>query len=162
MARHHRPNRRPSRRPSSREWHAERVNHPGTVFTRRGKTYGALAAGAAAAGAVAYVGIVDPHNRGSLFPQCPFKLLTGWNCPACGGLRMAHDLLHANVSAAVVDNVFLLAGVPALLAWFFWRRHTGRPLVTRAALVMVITATIAWTVIRNVPGFPLVPTLYGG
>jgi hypothetical protein len=75
---------------------------------------------------------------------------------------MAHDLLHANVSAAVVDNVFLLAGIPALLAWFFWRRHTGRPSVTRAAVVVVITATIAWTVIRNVPGFPLVPTLYGG
>lgn len=162
MAPRHRPNRTSSRRPSRREWHAECVNHPGTVFTRRGKTYAALAAGAAAAGAVGYVGIVDPHNRGSLFPQCPFKLLTGWNCPACGGLRMAHDLLHANVSAAVVDNVFLLAGIPALLAWFFWRRHTGRPLVTRAALAVVITATIAWTVIRNVPGFPLVPTLYGG
>jgi Protein of unknown function (DUF2752) len=138
------------------------VTEPGTGFTRRGKTCAALGAAAAAAGALAYVGIADPHNRASLFPQCPFKLLTGWNCPACGGLRMAHDLLHANVSAAVVDNVFLLAGIPALLVWFFWRRHTGRRLATRAAVVVVITAAIAWTVIRNVPGFPLVPTLYGG
>lgn len=133
-----------------------------TGFTSKGKTYSALAAGAAAAGTIAYVRIVDPHNRASVFPLCPFKLLTGWNCPACGGLRMAHDLLHANLSAAVVDNVFLLAGIPALLAWFFWRRQTGRPAVTRAAVVVVITATVAWTVIRNVPGFPLVPTLYGG
>ncbi|MBV9357631.1 MAG: DUF2752 domain-containing protein, partial [Chloroflexi bacterium] len=69
-----------------------------------------LAGGAAVAGALAYIGTVDPHKRGSAFPTCPFKLLTGWNCPACGGLRMTHDLLHANLSAAVVDNVFLLAG----------------------------------------------------
>jgi hypothetical protein len=138
------------------------VIEPGTEFKRRGKTYGALAAGVAAAGSLAYVGIVDPHNRASVFPQCPFKLLTGWNCPACGGLRMAHDLLHANLSAAVVDNVFLLVGIPAFLAWFFWRRQTGRPPMPRVAVVLVITATVAWTVIRNMPGFPLVPTLYGG
>jgi hypothetical protein len=136
------------------------VIEPG--LTRRQKTYAALATGVAAAGALAYVGIADPHNRHSLFPVCPFKLLTGWNCPACGGLRMAHDLLHANLSAAVVDNVFLLAGIPALLAWFLWRRSAGKPPVTRAAVVVAIAAAIAWTVVRNIPGFPLVPTLYDG
>lgn len=138
------------------------VTEPIAGFDRRAKTFTALSTGAAASGALAYVGIANPHNRGSLFPACPFKLLTGWNCPACGGLRMTHDLLHANLSAAVVDNVFLLAGIPALLAWFVWRRSTGKPPVTRAAVVVVIVATIAWTVIRNMPGFPLVPTLYDG
>jgi uncharacterized membrane protein YqjE len=75
---------------------------------------------------------------------------------------MTHDLLHGDLAAAVVDNVFLLVGLPALLAWFLWCRHTGQALVTRTGLVVVIAVTIAWTVIRNVPGFPLVPTLYGG
>ena len=130
--------------------------------TQRGKAYTALATGAVLAGAVAYVGINDPHRPGALFPPCPFKLLTGWNCPACGGLRMTHDLLHANLSAAVVDNIVLLVGLPALLGWFLWRRHTGRPALTRAAVVVIITTAIAWTVIRNMPGFPLVPTLYSG
>jgi hypothetical protein len=130
-------------------------------FNGRAKTLTALATGAAAAGALAYVGIVDPHKPGSLFPVCPFKLLTGWNCPACGGLRMTHDLLHANLSAAVVDNVFLLVGIPALLAWFFFRRSAGKSPVTWKAVVLVVVATMAWTVIRNMPGFPLVPTLYG-
>jgi hypothetical protein len=127
----------------------------------RRKTYAALATGAVVAGALSYIGIADPHNRDSVYPVCPFKLLTGWNCPACGGLRMTHDLLHANVGAAVVDNVFLLAGIPALLGWVLWRRHTRRPLITRAAVVVILTASIAWTVIRNLPGFPLVPTIYG-
>ena len=49
------------------------------------RRYGTWATGALATGAVAYVGLVDPHRPGSFFPPCPFKLLTGWNCPACGG-----------------------------------------------------------------------------
>src|SRR5262245_5450066 len=128
----------------------------------RGSLYGALGAGAVLAGSLAWVGIGNPHSTHFGFPPCPFKLLTGWNCPACGGLRMAHDLLHANVSAAVVDNVFLLLGIPVLIGWFLWRRQTGRPAMTRTAVVVVIATSIAWTVIRNMPGFPLVPTLYGG
>jgi len=135
---------------------------PSTGLTRRGQTYAALATGAATAGALAYVGINDPHRPGSLFLACPFKMLTGWNCPACGGLRMTHDLLHANLSAAVVDNVFLLVGLPALLVWFLWRRHAGRPTMPRTAVVVIVVATVAWTVIRNMSGFPLVPTLYDG
>lgn len=138
------------------------VIEPVAGFSRRAKTLTALATGATVAGALAYVAVVDPHNRNSLFPVCPFKILTGWNCPACGGLRMTHDLLHANLSAAVVDNVFLLFGIPALFAWFIWRRSTGRVPITRAAVVVVIATTVAWTVIRNLPGFPLVPTLYSG
>ena len=72
----------------------------------RTRLYGSLGSGALAVGALTYIGLVDPHQPGALFPACPFKLLTGWNCPACGGLRMTHDLLHGNLSAAVVDNVF--------------------------------------------------------
>lgn len=135
---------------------------PSTGLARKGKASLALATGAATAAALAYVGLNDPHRPGALFPACPFKLLTGWNCPACGGLRMTHDVLHANLPAAVVDNVFLLAGLPALLAWFLWRRRTGRSVMTRSAVVVIVLATVAWTVIRNLPGFPLVPTLYTG
>jgi hypothetical protein len=124
--------------------------------------YTSLAAGGVFAGALTYTGIVDPHNRASVFPPCPFKLLTGWNCPACGGLRMTHDLLHANLGAAVVDNVFLLIGLPALLGWVLWRRHTTKPVMTMALVVVAVTTTLAWTVARNLPGFPLVPSLYGG
>jgi hypothetical protein len=135
---------------------------PNPGLTHRAKAYTALATGAVAIGAFTYVGVNDPHRAGSLFPPCPFKMLTGWNCPACGGLRMTHDLLHANASAAVVDNVFLLVGLPALLAWFLWRRHTGQPTMPRTAIAVIVTAAIAWTVIRNMPGFPLVPTFYDG
>ncbi len=126
--------------------------HSGTVRA------GVLGTGAALAGALAYIGLADPHRAGFLFPGCPFKALTGLDCPACGGLRMTHDLLHGDVTAAVVDNVFLLVGLPALAVWLVVRWRRGLQLMPTAATVTVIVAAVAWTVVRNWRGFPLVPT----
>ena len=112
--------------------------------------------------ALTYVGLVDPHRPGSAFPGCPFKLLTGWNCPACGGLRMAHDLLHADLSAAVVDNVFLLVGLPSLAFWMLLRMRQGRPVFGPVTATVLVALTVAWTVVRNLPGFPLIPTILDG
>ena len=121
------------------------------------RRYAGLGSGVLAVGALTYVGMVDPHQPGSVYPGCPFKMLTGWNCPACGGLRMTHDLLHGDLAAAVADNVFLLVGLPLLALWWLWRNRSGRPVFTPAAIVAVAVAAVAWTVLRNLPGFPLVP-----
>lgn len=111
---------------------------------------------------LAYIGLVDPHRPGSPFPLCPFRLLTGWNCPACGGLRMVHDLLHADLAAAVSDNAFLLVGLPVAGLWMWLRRRRGATLLPLPAVATLIVVALAWTVVRNVPGFPLVPTLLPG
>ncbi|MCB0942399.1 MAG: DUF2752 domain-containing protein [Mycobacterium sp.] len=132
---------------------------PSAGLAPRTRRYGTWTTGALAAGAVAYVGLVDPHRPGSLFPPCPFKLLTGWNCPACGGLRMAHDLLHGDLAAAVVDNAFLLVGLPIVVAWVVWRLTRRQRGLGRSAVVLIAVTTLAWTVVRNLPGFPLVPTI---
>ncbi len=121
-----------------------------------------IGGGAALAGALAYIGLADPHRPGFLFPACPFKALTGLDCPACGGLRMTHDLLHGDLAAATVDNVFLLFGLPLLALWLLLRWRQRRPLMPVAATVTVVTAAVVWTVVRNWPGFPLVPTLLPG
>lgn len=125
------------------------------------RLYVGLGSAALGAAALAYVGTVDPHRPGAIFPFCPFKLLTGWNCPACGGLRMTHDVLHGDLSAAVMDNVFVLAGLPMLAAWALWRLGRGRTVFTTPVLVTIGVAAIVWTVVRNLPGFPLVPTMLG-
>ena len=127
----------------------------------RSRVYTALGTAALGAAALSYLAVVDPHRPGAVFPFCPFKLLTGWDCPACGGLRMTHDVLHGNLPAAVVDNVFLLIGLPLLAVWSLWRWRRGRPIVTTPLLVTVAVAAFAWTVVRNLPGFPLVPTMLG-
>lgn len=128
----------------------------------RARRYGALGTGVLLGGAVAYIGLADPHDPDFVFPACPFKLLTGWNCPACGGLRMTHDLLHGDVAAAAVDNIFLLIGLPALLAWVAVRWRIGRPIFPTQAIAVIAVLAVAWTVARNMPGFPLVPTILDG
>jgi hypothetical protein len=133
---------------------------PSLTTISRGRLYGALGTGAVLAGAVTYVGLADPHRPGFLFPECPFKMLTGLNCPACGGLRMTHDLLHGDLGAAVVDNVFLLVSLPLLAVWLVVRWRRGQRLMPMPAAVTIFVAAIAWTVVRNWPGFPLVPTLF--
>jgi hypothetical protein len=113
-------------------------------------------------GALTYVGLADPHRPGFLFPGCPFKALTGLNCPGCGGLRMTHDLLHGDLSAAVVDNAFVLVGLPLLMIWLVVRWRLGKRLMPAPAIATVAVAVVAWTVVRNLPGFPLVPTFLEG
>lgn len=136
---------------------------PSPAIGNRARLYGALGAGGALlGGAMAYTGLADPHKPGFVFPACPFKLLTGLNCPACGGLRMTHDLLHGDLAAAVVDNIFLLVGLPTLLAWVLVRWRTGRPIFTAPVIAVIAVLAITWTVMRNLPGFPLVPTVLDG
>ena len=128
----------------------------------RHRRYIAAGTGVLLAGALGYVGLVDPHNANSAYPHCPFKWLTGWNCPFCGGLRMTHDLLHGHLAASINDNVFLLVGLPILAGWLLMRRQQGRRSLPIPAVITITVVAIAWTVLRNLPGFPLVPTILGG
>jgi hypothetical protein len=137
--------------------HGPHRRRAGPSLTSR--LYRGLGGGAVLAGAIGYIGFVDPHDRGSVYPQCPFRLLTGWNCPACGGLRMVHDLLHGDLAAAVIDNVFLLVGIPLFAGWILVRRGRGEAALPIPAVVTLAVAATAWTVLRNLPGFPLVPML---
>lgn len=133
-----------------------------TATHRRTRLLGALGTGALGAAALTYVGLADPHRPGFFFPPCPFKLVTGLNCPACGGLRMTHDLMHGDLQAAAVNNVFLLAGLPLLAAWILWRLARGQRVFTTPVIVVIVVAAISWTVVRNLPGFPLIPTVLTG
>ncbi len=83
---------------------------------------------AGAVGATALL-LRDPHTPGS-WGRCPFLVLTGHPCPACGGLRAVDDLLHGNVVAALGSNAYVVATVLlALVTWGVWlvRRVRGLP-----------------------------------
>lgn len=142
--------------------HAELAMHTHDTSSRRIPSYAVLGTAGALTGALAYIGLRDPHAAGFGFPGCPFRMLTGWNCPGCGGLRMTHDVLHGDFAAAVVDNAFMLVALPLLALWLVLRWRSGRKLMPKPAVAVVIVATITWTIVRNVPGFPLVPTFIGG
>jgi Protein of unknown function (DUF2752) len=120
-----------------------------------------LGIGACAIAALTYLAVIDPHRPQALLPRCPTKLLTGLDCPACGGLRLTHDLLHGDLPAAVHDNLFLLLSSPvlAVFIWRGWRERVqpGFIAVPRRAAFILAGSALAWTVVRNLPGWPLKP-----
>lgn len=135
---------------------------PSTTSANRQRLVVGLSTGAVSVGALAYIGIGDPHSSTFLFPPCPFHELTGWYCPACGGLRMTHDVLHGDLAAAFADNGFALIGLPLLLVWVVVRRRHRRPVLNVPAYIVLIGSAVVWTVVRNVTGFPLVPGVLDG
>ena len=112
-----------------------------------------LAAGALGAG---YLYRTDPHEPGHVLPQCPFRMLTGLLCPACGGTRMVYDLMHGHFTEAWLDNRALLLTSPyalALLGRWAWEGLRGRrwrPTLSPRAQVVVLVVAVAWTVVRNI------------
>ncbi len=75
---------------------------------------------------------------------------------------MTHDLLHGDLAAAVVDNAFLLLGLPVLAGWVLFRRYRRRRVWPAPAMAVLVVTILTWTVVRNLPGFALVPTVLGG
>jgi hypothetical protein len=128
-----------------------------TAPPAHGSRRGRAAALAGAVGAVAYVGLVDPGSGTGLFPPCPSRMLLGIDCPACGGLRGTHDLLHGDVVGALDHNLLL----PLLLALYAYAAVVAfAPLVGRVvrplhpprwALVAGAVVLATFTVVRNLP-----------
>ena len=73
--------------------------------------------GALAAGMLAVYYALDPASS-TLFPKCPFLLLTGLRCPGCGSQRAVHCLLHGDVAGAAAQNLLLVVSIPLLLLLF--------------------------------------------
>jgi hypothetical protein len=104
----------------------------------------------------------DPHVQGS-WGFCPFKALTGLDCPGCGGLRAVNDLTHHDLVGAVSSNLLLVLAIPFVVAlWALWVRRRWRgtggrllPIWVPGAplrLGQVSLAVLAlWTVVRNLP-----------
>jgi len=123
------------------------------------------AAGGAGLGAAALL-LRDPHQRGS-WGVCPLYVMTGLYCPACGGLRGTAELLHGNLAGAWADNPFWVGCVPVLVvAWVVWlvlgwRGRSAQTVlrwVPQWAWWLLLGAFMLFGVVRNLPGFPLVPS----
>ena len=114
-----------------------------------------LAAGAALGAALL---LRDPHVRGS-WGWCPFLVLTGQPCPACGGLRATNDLLHGRVGDAVGSNAYAAAtAVLAAVAVAWWATTTvrGRPWPLQRHVPRLLTwwfvGLVAFGLVRLLPG----------
>ena len=115
----------------------------------------AALAGAALAAALL---VRDPHVGGS-WGRCPFLLLTGVPCPACGGLRATNDLLHGRLTDALHSNAYAVgtAGV-AVLSFAVWvvAAASGRSVPLRRhstpLLVAWFCGLVVFGLVRLLPG----------
>ena len=101
----------------------------------------------------------DPHDSGS-WGYCPFKLLTGLDCPGCGSLRAVNDLTNGHLVAAASSNLLFVTMLPvAVLMWAAWVRRSwlGLPAPTRsgraarATWMAAAVVAVVFTVVRNTP-----------
>jgi hypothetical protein len=117
-------------------------------------------AGLAAAGCV-YVGLVDP-NTSSFYPGCPFRAMTGFDCPGCGATRALHSAITGHPLQALDHNAFLTIAVVLGIVGFAVakvRRRMGRPAIalrlpTSGAIALGLLACTFWFA-RNMPWEPL-------
>lgn len=91
---------------------------------------------------------------------CPFRDLTGLDCPGCGATRACLSLVHGNLLTALHDNAVAViigaAAVPYLgLTALGWRmpERLARSFADRRKWWLALGACVAWTVVRNVPMF---------
>lgn len=120
------------------------------------------AVGATAVAGCAAIWLGDPTTPGGVLPVCPFKALTGLDCPACGGLRMVYSLLHGDVLAALHYNAVALVSVAFLTVCFVaWTRSRWRgeadwnpPWLRGWVPAITLTVFVAWFVIRLIPIAP--------
>ncbi|HVQ87561.1 MAG TPA: DUF2752 domain-containing protein [Actinomycetes bacterium] len=135
-------------------------------------------------GGVALLAVRDPNTSGS-YGVCPFKALTGWDCPFCGGLRGTYSLIHGDVPTALDHNILLpviWAGlITAVVVW--WRRTgsstpsstgrvepdvgtprgsmAGRWVFSRPVLIATAILLVGFWVVRNLPAFPYLGSAAG-
>jgi hypothetical protein len=103
----------------------------------------------------------DPAD-GGIYPPCPFRTITGLDCPGCGTGRALHRVLHGRVDEAFGLNPFAMLMLPVLviaLVAFAWTTFGGRrlprvqfPPWTGWALTAFV---LAFWVLRNLPWGPV-------
>ena len=117
------------------------------------------AAGIFAALAVLYG--TDVCGDGGFIP-CPFHLLTGLDCPGCGGTRALWSLLHLRVADALGYNAALTLLFPALAlyaaglgaSYSLYGKDAVTPKLPAALLWAVLAGLFLFGALRNIPAYP--------
>jgi hypothetical protein len=94
----------------------------------------------------------DPADGGP-FPSCPFRAVTGHDCPLCGTGRALHQLLHGDVVAAFGLNPLALIAVGLGALWLTLPAVRVRPTQRWVVAAGVVIAAF-WT-LRNLAWGPV-------
>jgi len=132
---------------------------PGTTALRDMRACAGPVVAAAGAGiAVIGISLINPFAH-HVTPPCPFHAVTGLWCPLCGGTRAVWAAAHGDMRLMLrCSAIFpLIVGVIGW-SWLVWLGRTtgwwrlGAP-TGRAVRIWAFALLIAFTVVRNLPGF---------
>lgn len=100
---------------------------------------------------------IDPSSS-YLMPKCPFKMLTGLDCPSCGSQRAFHAVLHGQFEAAFLLNPYIFLVFPYLLLLLYTylsdstlAQRISPVIQHRMMLYGYILLYLAWWILRNTP-----------
>ncbi len=131
-----------------------------TATTTRPPWVAPVVVGAAALGACVFVRVLDPSSTESNPPFCPFKMMTGLDCPGCGATRSLNALLHGDLVAAADHNVLFVLALPiavgACVVWTARRLGVDAPSLPRLRVwlpVAVGAISLIWA-LRLLPWDP--------
>jgi Protein of unknown function (DUF2752) len=95
------------------------------------------------------------------FPTCPFRALTGLQCPGCGSTRACYQLLHLHPIAAFKLNPLFMLTLPFIIYGLLGLTRsaiTGRPqrrvFIPSIYLWSWLAVLIFFWVFRNTPWYP--------
>jgi len=91
-------------------------------------------------------------------PKCPFKLITGLSCPACGIQRAIHALIHGEYAEAISYNYFLVYSGPYaasfLVVWLMpennYREKVKMVIENKHVVNLYIVSFTIWLLVRNI------------
>lgn len=101
--------------------------------------------------------LVNPMHSGYTI-QCPWYILTGTQCPACGSQRALYSLTHGHLSNALSYNYFFIFSIPyafaAVLSTWYNLNHVFDKLKNiiyhQYVLKIYIILYFSWWILRNI------------
>jgi uncharacterized protein DUF2752 len=115
----------------------------------------------AVAGFLFFFNPASPANQ--FFPKCPFRLLTGLQCPGCGSTRALYHLLHLEPVVAFKFNPLMVLTLPFIVYGFLGYTKsalTGQPqrrvYIPPFYLWSWLVLLIFFWIFRNTPWYPFV------
>lgn len=103
----------------------------------------------------------SPANQ--FLPKCPFRLVTGFQCPGCGSTRAGHHLLHLDLIGAFKLNPLIVLTLPFIiygLLGYTKSALTGQPhrrvFIPPFYLWAWLIVMIFFWIFRNTPWYPFV------
>jgi len=93
----------------------------------------------------------DPRIA-KFYPLCIFRVVTGCNCPGCGGLRATYCLLHGDFISALKYNPLLVISLPFIFFLVITKNKRFGPWLPWT----VFGILVSYALLRNIPCWPFI------